>query len=119
RVDGLLITIFTLSHLLYNIAFTILFSLTSRAVLTLISLTFSIFSLQGDDRYFILNVMITVIFLHCSEWICLPAALLEKYLYFIENALLGKYYFWNVQDSPSYCWGVDKRNASAGTEKQI
>ncbi|GAV57315.1 Ipi1_N domain-containing protein [Cephalotus follicularis] len=45
---------------------------------------------RGDDRYFILNIMITVIFLHCSECICPPAALLEKYLDFIESALLGK-----------------------------
>ncbi|KAJ0027211.1 hypothetical protein Pint_36174 [Pistacia integerrima] len=43
-----------------------------------------------DDRYFILNIVITEIFLHYSEWICPPAILLEKFLEFIENALLGK-----------------------------
>ncbi|XP_021892438.1 uncharacterized protein LOC110810555 [Carica papaya] len=48
------------------------------------------FSEKDDDRYFILNVVITQIFLQFSEWICPPADLLEKFLEFIENAFLGK-----------------------------
>ncbi|KAH7554167.1 hypothetical protein JRO89_XS12G0124800 [Xanthoceras sorbifolium] len=43
-----------------------------------------------DDRFFILNIVIAQIFLHYSEWICPPAVLLEKFLEFIEVALLGK-----------------------------
>ncbi|KAG2683092.1 hypothetical protein I3760_10G016800 [Carya illinoinensis] len=42
------------------------------------------------DRYFIFNVLITGILLQFSEWICPPADVLEKFLEFIENALLGK-----------------------------
>ncbi|KAH9737956.1 Ipi1 N domain-containing protein [Citrus sinensis] len=42
-----------------------------------------------DDRFFILNIVITEIFLRCSEWICPPGFLLEKFLQYIENALLG------------------------------
>ncbi|KAF2289624.1 hypothetical protein GH714_037565 [Hevea brasiliensis] len=45
---------------------------------------------HDDDRYFSLNVMIAEIFLHLSEWICPPAELLEKFLAFIEHALLEK-----------------------------
>ncbi|KAJ9162903.1 hypothetical protein P3X46_022640 [Hevea brasiliensis] len=45
---------------------------------------------KDDDRYFSLNVMIAEIFLHLSEWICPPAELLEKFLAFIEHALLEK-----------------------------
>ncbi|KAK1562182.1 hypothetical protein Q3G72_007583 [Acer saccharum] len=43
-----------------------------------------------DDRFFILNLLIAEIFLQYSEWICPPAVLLEKFLEFIEDALLGK-----------------------------
>ncbi|KHG03996.1 Testis-expressed sequence 10 [Gossypium arboreum] len=42
-----------------------------------------------DDRYFILNIVITEIFLHLRGWICPSANLFEKFLEFIENALLG------------------------------
>ncbi|MBA0615680.1 hypothetical protein Godav_015799 [Gossypium davidsonii] len=42
-----------------------------------------------DDRYFILNIVITEIFLHLREWICPSANVFEKFLEFIENALLG------------------------------
>ncbi|XVF07548.1 hypothetical protein REPUB_Repub06bG0148500 [Reevesia pubescens] len=47
-------------------------------------------SVKEDDRYFILNIVITEIFLHLREWICPSANLFEKFLEFIENALLGK-----------------------------
>ncbi|KAK2653440.1 hypothetical protein Ddye_013296, partial [Dipteronia dyeriana] len=43
-----------------------------------------------DDRFFILNILIAEIFLQYSEWICLLAVLLEKFLEFIEDALVGK-----------------------------
>ncbi|KAK2639319.1 hypothetical protein Ddye_027114 [Dipteronia dyeriana] len=43
-----------------------------------------------DDRFFILNILIAEIFLQYSEWIFPPAVLLEKFLEFIEDALLGK-----------------------------
>ncbi|KAK3227006.1 hypothetical protein Dsin_006868 [Dipteronia sinensis] len=43
-----------------------------------------------DDRFFILNILIAEIFLQYSEWIYPPAVLLEKFLEFIEDALLGK-----------------------------
>eukprot|EP00257_Ricinus_communis_P023061 XP_015582954.1 uncharacterized protein LOC8275754 [Ricinus communis] len=45
---------------------------------------------KDDERYFTLNIMITETFLHLSECICPPADLLEKFLAFIECALLGK-----------------------------
>uniref|UniRef100_A0A251K4A3 Uncharacterized protein n=1 Tax=Manihot esculenta TaxID=3983 RepID=A0A251K4A3_MANES len=45
---------------------------------------------KDDDRYFTLNVMIAEIFFHLSEWICHPAELLEKFLAFLEYALLEK-----------------------------
>ncbi|XP_043815771.1 uncharacterized protein LOC110623015 isoform X3 [Manihot esculenta] len=45
---------------------------------------------KDDDRYFTLNVMIAEIFFHLSEWICPSAELLEKFLAFIEYALLEK-----------------------------
>ncbi|KAJ7974885.1 testis-expressed sequence 10 protein [Quillaja saponaria] len=45
---------------------------------------------KGDDRYFVLNIVIAEIFFQLSEWICPPPDLLEKYLEFIENALVGK-----------------------------
>ncbi|XVE75869.1 hypothetical protein DITRI_Ditri12bG0126200 [Diplodiscus trichospermus] len=47
-------------------------------------------SVKEDDRYFILNMVITEIFLHLHDWICLSANVFEKFLEFIENALLGK-----------------------------
>ncbi|XWS59392.1 hypothetical protein CRYUN_Cryun08bG0117800 [Craigia yunnanensis] len=49
-------------------------------------------SVKEDDRYFILNIVITKIFLHLREWICPSANVFEKFLEFIENALLGKIY---------------------------
>ncbi|XP_015900414.3 uncharacterized protein LOC107433628 isoform X1 [Ziziphus jujuba] len=48
------------------------------------------FSEKGDDRYFTLNTVFTEIFLHLCEWICPPDVLLERFLDFIESALLGK-----------------------------
>lgn len=45
---------------------------------------------KDDERYFILNTLITGILLQFSEWICPPAIIWEKFLEFIENALLGK-----------------------------
>lgn len=45
---------------------------------------------KDGDRYFILNVVITEIFLHLSEWSYPPPDLLEIFLEFIENALSGK-----------------------------
>ncbi|XP_062167443.1 uncharacterized protein LOC133873715 isoform X1 [Alnus glutinosa] len=45
---------------------------------------------KDDDRYFILNVLITGILLQFSEWIFPPPAVLEKFLEFLENALLRK-----------------------------
>ncbi|KAH9737958.1 Ipi1 N domain-containing protein [Citrus sinensis] len=59
-----------------------------------------------DDRFFILNIVITEIFLRCSEWICPPGFLLEKFLQYIENALLG-----------STC--SDSRSGKAVWEKHI
>ncbi|KAJ9181301.1 hypothetical protein P3X46_009441 [Hevea brasiliensis] len=50
----------------------------------------AVHSEKDDDRYFSLNVMIAEIFLHLSEWIYPPAELLEKFLAFIEHALLEK-----------------------------
>ncbi|XVF76107.1 hypothetical protein PTKIN_Ptkin13bG0239200 [Pterospermum kingtungense] len=48
------------------------------------------FSVKEDDRYFILNIVMTEIFLHLRDWICPSANVFEKFLEFIENALLGK-----------------------------
>ncbi|XP_057973862.1 uncharacterized protein LOC131161857 isoform X2 [Malania oleifera] len=45
---------------------------------------------KDDDRYFILNIVITEIFLQLSECMFPPAILLEKFLAFVENALSGK-----------------------------
>lgn len=45
---------------------------------------------KEDDRYFILNVLIMGILLQFWEWIRPPPALLEKFLEFLENALLRK-----------------------------
>ncbi|XP_077219440.1 uncharacterized protein LOC143853523 isoform X2 [Tasmannia lanceolata] len=45
---------------------------------------------KEDHRYFILNVGITEIFLHLSEWIGTPAVLMEKFLEFLENVLSGQ-----------------------------
>ncbi|XP_007027964.2 PREDICTED: uncharacterized protein LOC18598398 [Theobroma cacao] len=47
-------------------------------------------SVKEDDRYFILNIVITEIFLHLREWICPSANVFAKFLEFMENALLGK-----------------------------
>ncbi|XP_010927983.1 uncharacterized protein [Elaeis guineensis] len=45
---------------------------------------------KEDDRYFTLNVTITEIFLHLSEWINDGTLATEKFLEFIENVLLGQ-----------------------------
>ncbi|XP_038984219.1 testis-expressed protein 10 isoform X2 [Phoenix dactylifera] len=45
---------------------------------------------KEDDRYFTLNVGITEIFLHLSEWINDGTLATEKFLEFIENFLLGQ-----------------------------
>ncbi|KAJ4827083.1 hypothetical protein Tsubulata_013897 [Turnera subulata] len=45
---------------------------------------------KDDDRYFILNMAITEIFLHSSKCIFPPAELLNRFLLFIEHALLGQ-----------------------------
>lgn len=45
---------------------------------------------KEDNRYFILNIIISEIFLSLSDWIYPSSALLEKFLEFIENALLEK-----------------------------
>lgn len=45
---------------------------------------------KDDVKYFVLDTVITEIFLHLSKWICPPGVLLEKFLDFLENALLGK-----------------------------
>ncbi|XP_057506266.1 uncharacterized protein LOC130789508 isoform X3 [Actinidia eriantha] len=42
---------------------------------------------KDDDKYFVLNVMITEIFLCSSDCLYPPAALLEKFLEFIASAL--------------------------------
>ncbi|XP_061360275.1 uncharacterized protein LOC133304286 isoform X2 [Gastrolobium bilobum] len=42
------------------------------------------------DRFLHLNMVIAKIFFELNEWICLPPDLMEKFLEFIENALLGK-----------------------------
>ncbi|XWS56064.1 hypothetical protein CRYUN_Cryun09bG0054800 [Craigia yunnanensis] len=44
-------------------------------------------SVKEDDRYFILNIVMTEIFLHLRDWTC---PVFERFLEFIENALLGK-----------------------------
>jgi pre-rRNA-processing protein IPI1 len=46
--------------------------------------------LQDYDRLLDLNMVIAKIFFELNEWICLPPFLLEKFLEFLENALLGK-----------------------------
>ncbi|KAF2289641.1 hypothetical protein GH714_037657 [Hevea brasiliensis] len=53
------------------------------------SFSFCIYG-HDDDRYFSLNVVIAEIFLHLDEWIRPPAELLEKFLAFMEHALLKK-----------------------------
>ncbi|PRQ44133.1 putative pre-rRNA-processing protein IPI1/Testis-expressed sequence 10 protein [Rosa chinensis] len=45
---------------------------------------------KDDVKYFVLDSVMTEIFLHLSKWICPPSVLLEKFLEFLENALLGK-----------------------------
>ncbi|KAI7990847.1 Testis-expressed protein 10 [Camellia lanceoleosa] len=41
---------------------------------------------KDDDKYFAINILITEIFLHTTDWQC-PAALLEKFLEFVACAL--------------------------------
>ncbi|XP_040361345.1 uncharacterized protein LOC112203486 [Rosa chinensis] len=45
---------------------------------------------KDDVTYFVLDSVMTEIFLHLSKWICPPGVMLEKFLEFLENALLGK-----------------------------
>ncbi|XP_004303376.1 PREDICTED: uncharacterized protein LOC101296122 isoform X1 [Fragaria vesca subsp. vesca] len=45
---------------------------------------------KDDVKYFVLDSVMTEIFLHLGKWICPPGILLEKFLEFLENALLGK-----------------------------
>jgi pre-rRNA-processing protein IPI1 len=45
---------------------------------------------KEDNRYFILNIMITEIFLCKSDWTFTPADILERFLEFIEIALRDK-----------------------------
>ncbi|KAI9385671.1 hypothetical protein POPTR_011G096201v4 [Populus trichocarpa] len=54
---------------------------------------------KDDDRYIILNIVITEIFMHLSEWICPPAVLFEKFLTFVEYVLLEKVCFLCVNTS--------------------
>ncbi|KAG5556427.1 hypothetical protein RHGRI_006875 [Rhododendron griersonianum] len=42
---------------------------------------------KDDDKYFILNILITEIFLRSIDWKCSPVALLEKFLEFFTTAL--------------------------------
>ncbi|KAB2605021.1 hypothetical protein D8674_037890 [Pyrus ussuriensis x Pyrus communis] len=44
---------------------------------------------QDDVKYFVLNTVMTEIFLHLGKWIC-PPVLFEKVLEFLEDSLLGK-----------------------------
>jgi pre-rRNA-processing protein IPI1 len=46
--------------------------------------------LQDYDRLLDLNMVIAKIFFELNEWISLPPFLMEKFLEFLENALLGK-----------------------------
>ncbi|XP_052198998.1 uncharacterized protein LOC127806055 isoform X2 [Diospyros lotus] len=45
---------------------------------------------KEDGKYFVLNVMITEIFLHSSDGLCPPATFFEKFLEFIASALCGE-----------------------------
>ncbi|CAH2073868.1 unnamed protein product, partial [Thlaspi arvense] len=45
---------------------------------------------KSAERYFILNSVLTEIFLEVSEWSRLPPDLCNRFLEFIENTLLGK-----------------------------
>ncbi|XP_020884472.1 uncharacterized protein LOC9315060 isoform X2 [Arabidopsis lyrata subsp. lyrata] len=47
-------------------------------------------SKRNDESYFILNGVLTEIFLEVSEWSHLPCDLSYRFLEFIENTLLGK-----------------------------
>ncbi|XP_019055083.1 PREDICTED: testis-expressed sequence 10 protein homolog isoform X2 [Nelumbo nucifera] len=48
---------------------------------------------KDEDKFFILNIEITEIFLHSNEWIFTSAILMERFLEFIENLLSGKIRF--------------------------
>jgi len=48
------------------------------------------FAMQDCGRLLDLNMVIAKIFFELNEWTCLPPNLLEKFLEFFENALLGK-----------------------------
>lgn len=54
-----------------------------------------------NDKLLDLNFFISKIFLELNEWICLNS-LLEKYLEFVESALLGK--FCQVSESGNAVW---------------
>jgi len=78
-------------HISFDPIYLILFFGGCNAVIVFwIGLVLSISAWQDDDRYFILNVLITGILLQFSEWIFPPPAVLEKFLEFLENALLRK-----------------------------
>ncbi|KAL0864510.1 hypothetical protein Bca101_043628 [Brassica carinata] len=47
-------------------------------------------SQRNDESYFILNSMLTEIFLEVSGWSHLPCDLSNRFLEFVENTLLGK-----------------------------
>lgn len=53
-------------------------------------LILSSFTLQDCDRLFDLNMIVAKIFFELNEWTSLPPNLLETFLEFFENALLGK-----------------------------
>ncbi|VVB13439.1 unnamed protein product [Arabis nemorensis] len=45
---------------------------------------------KDDEKYFIINSLLTEIFLEVSEWSHLPIDLWNRFLEFIENTLVGK-----------------------------
>ncbi|KAK8466466.1 hypothetical protein PHAVU_008G104000 [Phaseolus vulgaris] len=55
-------------------------------------------SARDCGRLLDLNMVIAKIFFELNEWTCLPPNLLEKFLEFFENALLGKF-FWVTQSA--------------------
>ncbi|BAT82241.1 hypothetical protein LR48_Vigan07g234800 [Vigna angularis] len=55
-------------------------------------------SARDCGRLLDLNMVITKIFFELNEWMCLPPHLLERFLEFFENALLGKF-FWTTQSA--------------------
>ncbi|XP_022640237.1 uncharacterized protein LOC106770179 isoform X2 [Vigna radiata var. radiata] len=55
-------------------------------------------SARDCGRLLDLNMVIAKIFFELNEWMCLPPHLLERFLEFFENALLGKF-FWTTQSA--------------------